>query len=365
MSTTKTMNNRERVIRIVKGQSVDRGVAWQERTWNETLVRWRQEGMPENYDFGYDFDDDEASLKCLGINICYYPAWETGLVEDEGETQLVRDDYGIIKRVWKSHTGMPQFVKFPVAGRSDWEDVKKRLDPREPARYPRDWAQRIGRLNSLDYPVSFGGTHMCGFFSLLRELCGDDVYYLFYDDPGLIREILDWQVYRLTTMLKFAAKDVKVDRIFIWEDMCYKNGPLIGPDVFRDFILPPYCRMIEEAKRCGVQVIEVDSDGKCDLLIPLWLEAGVNLLQPMEVTAGMDVVKVKHEYGNKLALRGGVDKRALAQDFAAIDREMERIRPAFEMGGYFPHVDHAVPPNVSFDNFRYYLDKRNELIGRS
>lgn len=89
----------------------------------------------------------------------------------------------------------------------------------------------------------------------------------------------------------------------------------------------------------------------------------MNLLHPMEVAAGMDVVKIRRQYGRALSLRGGIDKRALARDRAAIDRELARIAPAVESGGYIPHVDHSVPPDVSWSNFAYYLQQRERLLG--
>ena len=165
-------------------------------------------------------------------------------------------------------------------------------------------------------------------------------------------------------MLRRVAREVRVDRLFIWEDMCYRKGSLIGPEMFRDFFLEPRKRYIGVARECEISIIDVDSDGNCMQLIPHWMEAGVNMQHPMEVAAGMDVVEVKKQFGADLTIRGGIDKRELAQDFAAIDREFERIRPAFEMGGYIPAVDHSVPPDVPWDNYRYYLEKRATMVGQ-
>jgi hypothetical protein len=78
----------------------------------------------------------------------------------------------------------------------------------------------------------------------------------------------------------------------------------------------------------------------------------------------MDVNEVNKQYGNKLSMRGGVDKREISKDFSGIDKEIDRIRPAFEMGGYIPHIDHSVPPTVSWDNYRYYLEKLCKLLGK-
>lgn len=361
--TAISLTPRQRFLAIAQHEAADRGVLWQERFWPETLQRWRAEGMPENVDFGWDYDDDRDSMGVLGINLGFLPAWETGVVADEGQTQLVRDEYGVIKRIWKGQSGMPQFVSFPVRHRADWEAVRERLAADAPGRFPADWAARVQRANAADYPVSFGGSHLCGFFSFLREVFGDEVYYVFFDDPGLVHEMLAFQAERLSAMLRRAARDVRIDRLFIWEDMAFKTGPLLGPEQWREFLLEPYQRYTAVARECGIRIIDVDSDGNIESLIPLWLEAGVTMLHPFEVAAGMDIVKTKREYGNRLAVRGGVDKRALAAGPDAIDQELERVRPAVESGGCIPTVDHSVPPDVSWENFRYYLKRRAELLG--
>ena len=356
------MDTRERFINTVLGKPVDRGVFWPDHPWPEGRTRWLREGMTEGQDFGFDPVDGVGRPD---FNIGYDPPWETGVIEDEGSHALIRNMYGIIQRVSKDvRKDIAQYVSFPVGGREDWERLRPRLDPDSGGRFPDTWDDQISGLRDSGIPITFGGTHLCGFFSFLRELCGDEeVMYLFYDDPELTREILDFQVHRLTTLLDKIVSQIHVDRMFIWEDMCYKNGPLISPATFREFILEPYQRTIEFAKARGVQIFDVDSDGNVLELLPLWIEAGVNMVHPFEVQAGMDVVSIKKDFGSSLSIRGGIDKRELAKDRSAIDRELERVRPAYEMGGYIPHADHSVPPDVSFDNFKYYTEKRARLVG--
>ena len=62
-------------------------------------------------------------------------------------------------------------------------------------------------------------------------------------------------------------------------------------------------------------------------------------------------------------LHGNFDKRRMAWGREAIDQEWERLRPAIEQGGFFPSVDHAVPADVSFSNFCYYMEKKREILG--
>lgn len=357
-----SLTSRERFGRLVRREPLDRGLFWPEKPWAETKRRWRNEGMPEGYDFGFDFDED-ASRICLGVSIGFSPPFEEKILKDEGDTLLVRDQYGIVKRQRKDGYGMPQFVSFPVSDRKSWEQMQKRLDPTSPGRFPQDWPERAAQLKHVDFPITTVRSHLDGFFGYLRELCGDHIYYLLHDDEGLIHDMLDFQVYRITTFIKQITRDVPIDRHYIWEDMCFKTGPLIGADMFRKFLLGPYQRVIKVSKACGVTAVDVDSDGNLLRLLPLWVEAGVDMIHPLEVAAGMDVVQLKKEHGDRLILRGGIDKRELAKDFASIDRELARIRPAYELGGYIPTVDHSVPPDVSWDNYQYYHEKRARLLG--
>jgi len=354
------MNPRERLRAMIDREPLDRGIFWPEGAWGETRQRWLEEGKAPDHDFGFD------GMHGVGIDINYAPAWDTGPIEDEGEHELVRDMYGIIRRIRKDakNRDVAQYVSFPMSDRASWEELKPRLVADAPDRFPDDWPERAKRLGDSDLPIGFGGGHLCGFFSFLRESFGDEeVYYLFADEPDLVREILDFQVERLSGMLKQVVKDVRVDTLFIWEDMCYKNGPLISPEMFREFLLEPYQRYIAVAKEQGVWAIDVDSDGDCRKLLPLWIEAGVNMQHPLEVQSGMDAVELVNEFGDDLMLRGGIDKRELAKGKDAIDRELDRIRPAYETGSYIPAADHSIPPDVSWENYLYYHEKRKEMVG--
>ena len=356
MIKSKNMPNSERFVNCVFGKPVDRGVFWADNLWGETWQRWKNEGMTDDYDFGYDFTEQDTR-EYLPLDYGYIPPFDTVVLEDMGEKQRIIDGYGVEKIVMKNNRGLQQFIKYPVTGRNDWEVLKKRLDPQTPGRFG---LQNKSKKNA---PVTIGGGHLCGFFSFLRETMGDDCYYMIYDDEELVRDMLSFQAERIKYFIRTATSAVRVDRLFIWEDMCYKNGPLISPDMFKSFLSEHYAAVCETARSCGISVIDVDSDGCVTELIPLWLESGVNLLHPFEVQSGMDVNRVRRTFGNNFAMRGGIDKREIAKGRIEIDTELERIKPAYETGRYIPHIDHSVPPDVSFYNYLYYLDKLKKMLG--
>ena len=106
----------------------------------------------------------------------------------------------------------------------------------------------------------------------------------------------------------------------------------------------------------------LDSDGNPDLLIPMLMDAGVDMIWPMERAAGMDPVETRKKYGKSLRLSGGVDKREIAKGKEAIDAHLRHLAPLVEEGGFIPTIDHAVPPDVSWDNFKYYMDSKRKML---
>ena len=138
-----------------------------------------------------------------------------------------------------------------------------------------------------------------------------------------------------------------------------KGGQKIATLTAYDYLTARY---VDEA---GIPLVLVDTDGDHEVLTPLFLEAGVNGFGPIERAAGMDPVDLRRRYGKAFCMLGGIDKREIAKDRAAIDREIDRaIRPLVAAGGFIPMIDHAVPPDVSLDNFQYYLErKRNAVLG--
>ena len=183
---------------------------------------------------------------------------------------------------------------------------------------------------------------------------------MLYDDPEWIQEMMDYVVDFYCACGRRALEEADLDYVLLWEDMAYKTGPLISPEMFRRFMLEPYKRLTSFIRDRGVDLIFVDSDGDSGLLIPLFLEGGVNGFYPMERVAGMDAVELRKEYGRELRLMGGIDKRAMAAGPEAIDAELANVASLLEEGGFLPWCDHHVPPDVSLENYQYYVRRMKE-----
>ncbi len=187
---------------------------------------------------------------------------------------------------------------------------------------------------------------------------------MFYDDPELIEDMMEQVLYLETEVIKHTLKDIKIQTATFWEDMSYKAGSLISPAMVRKFMMPRYKKITDLLHSYGVDVIFLDSDGNVEQLVPLWLESGINYIWPFEVAAGNDAVTLRKKYGKDLIIGGAIDKRALIKGKEAIREEvMSKVPFLLEQGGYFPSVDHLVPPDVSFENYCYFINTMREVAG--
>jgi uroporphyrinogen decarboxylase len=188
--------------------------------------------------------------------------------------------------------------------------------------------------------------------------------YTFYDDPNLIEDMMEQVCYLETEIIKRVVKDIRVDMVYCCEDMAFKTGPMISPDMMRKFMMPRYQKIMDVLHSGGVDVIWLDCDGNANELIPLWLECGINFHWPLECAAGNDAVALRKKYGKDIILGGNIDKRALLKGKDAIREEvMSKVPFLLESGGYFPGVDHLVSPDVSLENYRYFLNTMREVAG--
>ncbi len=358
----KTISGRERYLATAEFRTVDRAFLIQPIPWDETLVRWRNEGLKaENLaehfgtdtELGYDhpFHTDHGTPLLL-------PPLERKILSEADEHQIIFEEAGNTVKLFKNNPmqSMPQFVEYPVKNREDWEKIiKPRRDWHTPG-----WTLQGEELKSYaekvrtrDYPLGLWAASLYGWPRCWMGV--ERLSMMFYDDPDLVHEmcehIAEWAVQTLTPVLNA----VQFDFAYIWEDMAGKAGPLCSPSTYRDFCLKPLKRVTNLLRKNGVKHIIVDSDGNNDVLIPLWLEAGVNGLRPFEVAAGCDAIATRRKYGKDLIMQWGIDKRALAKGKDEIDREILSKVPWLCMqGGYFPQVDHLVPPDVSLLNYTYY-----------
>lgn len=358
------MNDRERFHATMRYESKDRHVF--AKPWlgfPETLERWEREGMQSG-----DIDRwNTDQWHWIGHWFFPHPPFEHEVLEDDGRHILYVNHEGILMRELKVNRlgSMPQFVRFPVETVEDFRKfAKERLQPDVGARIGGDWVKTLKDLRAQPATFFCIADRWGGFFGPLRNLMGvENLCMAFYTEPALVEEMMDTIADFVIAQVGVILDHIELDVFGLWEDMAYNHGPLIGPDHVRQFMLPRYKRVVEYVKSRGVPWVCLDSDGQVDSLIPIWVDAGIDLLYPFEVAAGMDVVAVRREYGKDLRLYGGLDKRPLVEGPKAIDKEIERILPLLEDGGYIPNIDHSIPPDVSWSHMSYFVEKMHEVLG--
>ena len=350
---------RERVLRTFRYEAVDRTPLNLVGPWSDTLARWRREGLPSDVTDVHGFLG-VSRFGCGTTNITPiagpHPVYERKILREEGDAVYSIDRYGRTQKDFKSHTTMPEWIEFPVKGAAD---LRRYLDEHFDvsnldSRFAPDWAdnaraaERRGAIVTID-----GGCY----YWTLRSVAGvDGASYLLYDAPELVDELCERYFTVVMEGLRRAVKIVKVDLIGFGEDFAFKTGPLLSPDMFRRFIRPRYAKAMAFAREHGIDLTWHDSDGDCRVLLPDMLSAGVNSTAPCEVAAGMDPVALRRQFGKELRLIGGFDKRIVAQGAGAIARELERLAPVVREGSYIPGIDHSVPADVSWDNYRRYIE---------
>lgn len=380
------VNVRERFLATMHFKKVDRPPLCEFLGyWPETVQRWYGEGLPLGMNvpeyLGFDgcltpspWSAEKAlSFSTSGLNdwggtvpIDFGPIPRFGpiVLSEYSHYRVVIDELGIKKKFIKGRmSGMPQFLEHLVKKLSDFERVKARFNPQDKRRYPLDWSEEvISFYNRRDLPL---GIKFPGFFGFARNMMGlTRLLVAFFRDPDLVREIMSfWGDFLYQTIENVVTK-LRIDYVSIWEDLSYNRGPHISPKFFREFIQPEYRKISEMLRRNGVTIFMIDTDGNCEDLIQPLLEAGVNCLYPLEVQAGMDVVKLRRKYGDKLRMIGNIDKKALIEGPEAIRREVEsKVPNLIKEGGYIPSVDHEVPKDVPFRNYLYYINLLKEIYG--
>lgn len=373
-----SVNNRERMQAIMHYRDYDRMPVVSFGYWHETLTKWRVEGhvAPEE-EKGYADNNvyDRAIMARLGFDFNWgggvggrsylFPMFQTEVLRTEPDgSEVVRNGEGLIVKIKPGVVSIPAHVGTSLTGREAWEEMYlPRLTDCEARVNAEAIRGRYAEIERLGLPVCLS----CGsLYGNIRNMLGvEDLAYLAADDEELYEEIIH-TVGELC--LKVAGRMLALGLTFdfghFWEDICFKSGPLVRPSVFRELVGPWYKKITSLLKAHGVDIVSVDCDGKIDELVPVWLENGVNTMFPIEVgTWHASFDNWRRIYGRDLRGVGGMDKRVFAQDYTAVDREIERLKPIVDMGGYIPCPDHRIPPDAKWENVQYYCERFRKTFG--
>ncbi len=384
------MSDRERALAVLNYQPYDRLPVVHFGFWEKTLLKWAEQGhltmdeaecwadgTPTDFVVSEKLGFDSGCSTGLVGNTFLDPPFLREILEERPDgSRKVLNEEGVIIIEKPGTVSIPSEVDHLLKGRKEWEEeylprlqfTEKRVTHSMVLvndtflRFDEGGLQFLKR-NERDYLFALP----CGsLFGVIRNAMGVvGVSYLYADDEALFDEIIDTVGELCYRFVKAALESgAKFDFGHFWEDICFKSGPLVNPSVFEAKVGPHYKRITDTLREYGVTIVSLDCDGKIDELVPIWLNNGVNTMFPIEVgTWNASIKPWREQYGKELRGIGGMDKRVFARDVAAVDAEIERLKPLVDLGGYIPCPDHRIPPDAEWDNVRYYCDKMRETFG--
>ena len=357
------MNTRERFVRTLMGQEVDR-VPFMKifGGTNAVMPKWELEypGISQCIDQIIGFEGVYRGWQITPVNTGLSRLWDTVILEDNDTKRVEKKGDGSIVVTNKSDNhSFSHVTEWPVKTLDDWIRIKEwHLQVDDPERFPKDWKDHVEKYRNRDYPLQL--THG-GVYGFARTMLGDEnLAYAFYDEPELVHDIMNYYTDMCISIWSKMTNDVEFDLIECWEDMAFNSGALISPDMFREFMKPNYQKIKRFAEENNIVIILVDSDGFIEDLAELMFESGVNCMYPFEVQAGNDARKIHDRYPN-LGIVGCLNKNVMDNGKDAIDKEMEKARELIKKGRLIPGPDHF-PINSSFENYRYFMERLKEVV---
>ena len=323
---------------------------------------WPTQGFPIDNDVRLALDMDPGQI-LVNVNLLFEPMFELQILSED-EEHLTYVDIDGVKKMFLKETGViPPGIEWIIRDREGWEKLKRerlRLDM-VAKRFPSNWQELLRIYRNRDFPLVLGG-YPHGYFGTLAQLMGyEHLFYNYFDAPDLIHDIQNHFTELWIAVYEEVLAQTDVDMAIIWEDISAGSGSMVSPAMMREFMLPYYQRLTSFLKEHGVKIIFVDTDGDCFDLIPLFIEAGVTGMYPIEVSCGMNLVKVRRTFP-RLQLMGGIPKSEIRHGRKRIDEILQPVREVLRYGGYVPFGDHLIPPEIGWDNFSYYRTKLNSML---
>jgi len=355
------MTPRERIQAALRFERPDR-LPCHETPWEQTLAAWHEQGLPPDVSLADYFGFD---LACLYLDLS--PRLEQRVLKRENGMVTYADRFGYTVTKPEGISSTMHFVHHATESPAAWERIKPRFtlssDPAEPARvddasyfahfdpYP-SWDEALARHRRMraggryQLFVCYGPWEATwrhrGFEASLMDTATDPDWVA--DMAGTYMNLLFAVVDRCLSV------GIRPDGLFLTEDLGGRNGPLMSPKSWAR-IYKPWLGKLGAFLRGRRLDFWMHSDGYIIPLLDHLVECCVQVLNPLEVKAGMDAVEIRRRYGSHLALFGNIDALKMGGPQNALEAELRRKVPLARGGGYIMHSDHSCPPEVTFDQY--------------
>ncbi len=358
------MTARERFNRQMHWQSVDRSFNMEFGYWRENFTTWPlfyENGITNNGEADVFFAFDPIGQ--IGGATWMCPAFEEREVGRHDDKIIRINSDGLMAEVLASGKDtIPHYLKSSVTTPDDWKRVKEEhFDRNHPGR-KMDVAGLKKRFpDDRDYPLGIYCGSMIG--KIRDMLTFEGLAYACYDYPDMVEDMVETCCLLVEDSLDQVLGEITFDYASGWEDICFKNGPIVSVPFFRDVVMPRYKRIRKKLDEYGIDLWYTDCDGDVRPILPYLLEGGINCLFPFEVNSCAHPGELLDQYAGQLRIMGGVDKMALGAGKEAIRVYMKSLEKYVARGGYIPFCDHRCPPNVDPDDYLYYLDLKEKMFG--
>ncbi len=358
-----TLTDRERFNRQMHYQSTDRCFNMEFGYWDENFKQWRlfsENGITNNAEADRFFSFDEIHvIGTLGMN----PPFPRTVVSETETMHVVMTDHGLLAEIPKDgHDTIPHFIKSSIETPDDWKRCKEeRFRRDDPARKVDVVALQRAHPPARDYPLGVDCGSMIG--RVRDMLMFEGLAYACFDYPEMVEDMVETRCVLIEDFLDQVLGVIDFDFASGWEDICFKNGPIVSVDFFNRVVVPRYKRISRKLHAAGIDLWYTDCDGDVRPILPGFLEGGINCLFPFEVNGCAHPAELFDVYGKDLRIMGGVDKIQLGKGHRAIRAYLETLVPLVERGGYIPFCDHRCPPNIDENDYLYYLDLKERMFG--
>lgn len=358
-----TMTPRERFKRQMNFQSVDRSFNMEFGYWEENYREWdlfTKNGVKTEWQANEFFAFDP--IHSVGSNSWLDPPFESKEIERKGNTIVIMNSDGLTAEVpADSHSSIPHFTDSSIKTPEDWKKVKaERFSKDSPDRFLDVEKLMQKHPNDRSYPL---GVYCGSMIGRIRDMMTfEGICYAWGDYPEMLEDMVETCCMLVEHALDQVLGKIEFDFASGWEDICFNYGPILPPSFFEEIVAPRYKRICKKLRDNGVDLWYTDCDGDVRPLLPIFLESGINCLFPYEVNSCTHPGELLSQYEN-LRIMGGVDKMQLIAGKEATKSYLESLVPYVERGGFIPFCDHRCPPDVTPENYLYYLDLKEKLFG--
>ena len=354
---------RERFNRQMNFQPVDRSFNMEFGYWDENYTQWPMfvdNGITNESQANKFFSFDPIAR--LNLNMWMDPRFPYKEIAQKGDKIIIQNSDGLTAEVMASkQSSIPHFTDSAIKTPDDWMQVKaQRFQLDSPGRYVD--VESIIRKHppTRDYPLGVECGSMIG--RIRDMLTFEGICYAWADYPEMLEDMVETCCQIAEAQLDKVLGKIDFDYASGWEDICFNYGPILPPSFFEEVVAPRYKRISKKLHEHGITLWYTDCDGDVRPIMPIFLDAGINCLFPYEVNSCAHPGELLDAYPN-LRIMGGVDKMKMIEGPEAIKAYLESLVPYVKRGGFIPFCDHRCPPDVTPENYLYYLDMKRELFG--